>query len=320
MSTKDDEVLFELFGLKVRKNTVYTVQHRLDMGAPTGYVKAGSTKLPSDGVGDVFYCRWINMGQGRGVWDTGFYVNSPMYIGQEPDEVEELVAKLMKNVVEPYRTAVGNPKAFSQEDPDSIEHTAFFVEDGKPFRTNNPVDVLELYFALLTRHVVTDDFEKDATFDMAAYRVIDIDDRVSQEDEKASKEFEVVGEFQRLLYTDKPALLNILKFVKVTVDDNISDRALQGIFKKHITSKTNMDRFADLVEEFKTDKGKAKIELYSILKNKAKTSDIITKTPGGMYMYGDTEIGNSFESAAERISKESSLKDIKKELLLGDDD
>ena len=320
---KDNEVLFELHGLTVRANTVYTVQHRLDMSAPSGFIQHGATKLPSAGVGDTFYCRWrgVEGAPGLGVWDTGFYFNSPLYEGLPDKEVNEKVENLIKTVVEPYRRSVGNDTAFDQaKDPDSIETTAFRVWEGKQFRTSDPVQVMELYFSLLTRHIVTSENEGDTTFDTAAYRIIDIDDAVSRKEEVATQEFEAIGEFQKLLHTDKNKLFKILLWEKVNVDENMTHSALQSLFKQRMGDKAKVNSFLQTVEDCNKKQGQEKIEIFAKLKDQWSKGDKITKTPGGLYFYKEMELGSSLRNAAENISKQKNLKEFKQALLLGDDD
>jgi len=317
MPEKDKEVLFELHGFKVRKNSLYTVQHRPDLDAPTGYQEMGSTKLPSEGVGDTFYCLFKQAeGAARGIgsWDTGFYSLSPCYQGLTTEESEEKVEVLVENVLEPYRKVVGDDKAMSHTDDKSIEKTPFRVWEGRVFRTESPVDVLHLYFAFMRRQLVPTHLEGDTTFNGAAFRISDVNKDIKKRDQDASTEFKAIGAFQKMLYTDKEMLYKVLRYLGMEIATETSEEALQGVFKQYLSNVNNLKTFNMVLDDMKKESGKAKIELYSILKNKVRKGGDLSITDGIIY-YKDIEVGKDLKSAAGRISKEADLENVKNDLL-----
>ena len=107
MNNKGNQPLFEIDGFKVMPESNYIIKNKTDYDAPSAFVKVGTTKLPSAGVGESFQCRYVRTSRDTGVWDTGFYEQSPCYSHLKPGEKELAVKKLMKNVVEPYEAYTG---------------------------------------------------------------------------------------------------------------------------------------------------------------------------------------------------------------------
>ncbi|MDC7249867.1 MAG: hypothetical protein PQJ49_08135, partial [Sphaerochaetaceae bacterium] len=108
MSNKK-ETLVDVNGLVIKTNSVYKVTNKLDNTAPSGFVKEGTTKLPSSGIGNTVPCPFkiTNKAKGTGIFDTGFYVGSPCYATMDTDKAEKQVAILKKAIVEPYEKKYG---------------------------------------------------------------------------------------------------------------------------------------------------------------------------------------------------------------------
>ena len=76
----------------------------------------------------------------------------------------------------------------------------------------------------------------------------------------------------------------------------------------------------DCIEETNDEIGRAKISLYIKLKEAYSRNNKVTKNTNGIYFYENTEIGPDLKAAASNIAKTADLKDIKRELLLEDED
>lgn len=319
----ENKVLFELEGFKVRENSTYVVRDKEDLDAPSGFISAGVTKLPSDGVTESFQCRYKATSKTTGVWDTGFHIYSPCYEGLPMSEKEILVKSLVKNIVEPYRAATGDAEALSHSNEDFWLKTNFSVYTGQVFNTASPRDVVNLYFALLTRNLTPKGQEGNSKFNQSAFVVVDINKDVKRKDQKSANLFKAVGIFERMLSTDRQRLLAILNYSNLVVSEGIDDDAFRGLFDNHLRSgnnSRNVESFIDLVEETKTEKGLAKINIYLKLKELYRRGNKVTKSPNGIYHYEDTEIGPDLKSAATNISKTRKLTKIKKDILLSEEE
>ena len=95
------DTLFKINDFEVKKDSIYVVKDKRDMDAPSGFIRAGVSKLPSKGVGDTFQVRYVSRDGGRtGTWDTGFYEFSHCYKTQDKDSVKPLITSLKKNILD----------------------------------------------------------------------------------------------------------------------------------------------------------------------------------------------------------------------------
>lgn len=319
MSNKKE--LFELHGFKVMDNSIYLVADKRDYNAPTGFQEKGVTKLPSEGVGNTFHCPYKRTSATDGVWDSGFYEFSPCYDGRREDEVQKIVAHLNKNVAEPYRKAIGNPDALKESNHEFFDTHRWSVTEGQVFKTNNPVDRVALYFALLSKEVAPKERKDDSTFIDADYVIVDVNEKIKKRDEDASMLFEAIGMFEVLRKTDKDTLDKILYYLGRNISDDTGVEAYRGIFKAYLeASHANVESFLKLVKEADTEDGIAKLNIYYALKKKELKNTKVSKVASGVLYYEDTEIGADLKTAAANIAKNPNLREIKKEILFGEDE
>lgn len=312
------KVLFELHDFKVMSDSIYLVVDKPDHNAPSAFTDRRITKLPSDGVGVTFPAPYKQITNSSGVWDTGFEVTSPRYAGKPKSVVDELVAGLTQNVVEPYRAVVGNPNALASNNDEFFLQERYQVWEGRVYKTSDPVHVVALYFALLCRELAPKGKQDDSSFLNAAYVVIDINDDVKKRDETTALKFEAIGLFEQIYQSDSKKLHRILYYLGRTVEENIKINPLRSIFKNYIESGTsNTEAFLKLVEECKTDKGLAKINIYHALKTTLSKNTNFTKV-NGILFYKDVEVGPDMRTAANRIAVDPQLAAFKKEILFSE--
>lgn len=317
----DKKLLFELHGFKVMEDSIYLVADKMDYNAPTGLQEKGVTKLPSDGVGNTFQCPYKRTSSKDGIWDTGFYVHSPCYSGIPKAQTEVIVAALTKNIVEPYRALIGRDDALSQHDNEFFDSHMWMVEEGHIFKTNNPHDVLSLYFALRNREVVPKKLKGDSAFADAAYIIIDMDEKRKKSDEDASNMFKAIGVFEALYENDKSTLDMILYYVNRNMSADTDVSAYRGMFKAYLeSSPANVESFNKLVADAKSETGMARLNIYHALKSRDIKNPKVSKGAAGTILYENTEVGVDLKSAAANIAKNPTLADIKRDILLGDED
>lgn len=318
MSTK--KTLFTLHGFEVKDDSIYLVADKVDHGAPTGFQVAGVTKLPSDGVANTFHCPYKRISATDGVWDSGFYELSPCYEGMDKSLVKERIKGLMANVVNPYRAAVGQEKALDEHNNEFYDSHFWSVEQNQVFKTNNPIDRVALYFALLNREVVPKDKKGDTSFADAGYLIIDVNERVKKRDEDASMQFQAIGVFEELYKSNKPKLDRILFYLGKNMAADTKVDAYRGMFRDYLeATATNVETFNKLVADSDSEAGMARLDIYYYLKSRDIRNPKVSKSPSGILFYEDTEIGVDLRSAAENIAKNPKLDHIKKEILFSED-
>lgn len=318
----EDKEMFNVHGFTVKANSTYVIKDKRDMDAPTGYIKAGITKLPSKGVSESFQVNFVSRDNGRtGIWDTGFFEYSPCYRDLDNSSTKPIVAALKKNLLTPYRQAVGNATAFEQENEEFFKKSNFKVYTGKTYNTSDPIEAMELYFGLMTYQVTPKGQEGNTIYDDSSYIVVDINKDANIKDERALGKFTAIGAFSAMLKADKERLISILNYSGMTFAKGIDDTTLIGMFNDYLEG-SNEDRtinFNALVEETESKDGLEKLFLYKTLKEQYVKGGKVSKV-SGLYFYDDVEIGSDLKNAALNVTKQSKLIHIKKELLLLDED
>lgn len=144
----DSKVLITVNNLDIKSNSIYKIENKPDMNAPSGYREMGTTKLPSEGIGNSVPCRFVvnDHNTGKGVYDTGLYIGSPCFKGKGEKEQERVVADLREHIVKPYEAlhgmAILDHKNLSFWDNFSVD-----LWEGRFFNTSNVEDLLDLYIA-----------------------------------------------------------------------------------------------------------------------------------------------------------------------------
>jgi len=317
----DKKLLFELHGLEIMSDTMYIVADKIDYSAPSGFQEAGVTKLPSDGVGHTFHAPYKRTSKFDGVWNTGFYELSPCYQGVSRDKVKIIVKNLMANVVMPYRAAIGKADALNEHNHDFFDKYNWTVQVGDIYRTENPLDVVALYMALIQREVMPKAKKGDSAFAETPYVVVDVSEKTKKSEEKANKEFEAIGMFE-ILYKQERARLDLILYYigGATFTADTSQAAYRSLFKNYLAAlPTNIEMFMGFVEKTDKEKGLAELNIYKKLKVRHINDPKIRKTAAGMIYYDQTELGSSLKNAAEAVAKDPSMSEIKKEILFEED-
>lgn len=316
----EDNVLFEINGFKVLKDSLYTVKNRPDANAPSGFQKEGTTKLPSEGIDEVFQCTYSLENK---VWDTGFYEFSPCYRNHKKDIVASKVAQLRKNILEPYMTQAGidSLEAFHHKNDSFWDEQSFKIHHKKFFNTSIPKDVLELYFALQKCLVAPKADLQEPRYNNAAYILIDSAKDLKLSEERALDKMNATALFIEMLNNKKSQLLQVFKFVNVKLPVNPETSAVMLAFEEKIASKEDkIKEFSEACKKSNTDEGLQEIIIYSLLTDPKVTGKQVTKTANNMVAYQGVELGPDFKSAAKNLAYNKELSDLKAELIISDDE
>lgn len=314
----ENELLFEVGGVKIFRGAIYIAKNKEDLSAPSGFIELGTTKLPSSGVDNSFPCNNIQTpGSPAGVWDTGFHEYSPCYRSLDKNQVKGNIELLQKNLVIPYGRMAGNENILDHTNDEFWSKKKFKISSDKVFNTEEPEDLLTLYFGLLTKELTPENQLGNTKYSDSAYVLLDKTKDVKRKDVRTSKLYKAVGLFEGMLVSDRRGIEAVLEYLKTPVATGITDDSLRTVVNEYLSEKTgqNLDLFLSAIEEYKTEDGRDKIEIFIKLKTALKRGNKVTKNTSGILFYGDTEIGPDLRGAAYNISKVKELESIKKELL-----
>lgn len=315
------EVLFVVNGFEVRSHSTYTIKDKPDLDAPSGYQKEGVTKLPSEGVGITFSAPYVRYEDGRGIWDTGFYEASPCYRLQDQAAVKVVVRNVNENVVEPYLRALGITRdELAQNNDEFWDKQRFFVTRRKIYNTENPIEVMELYFALRTHNVAPKESMHDSRYNNTSYVIIDTTKDYKLKEERSTKKFQAIALVSKLAIEDMPLLKAAMEYVGVRLPENPTIEGVMTVFDENVIPDTQrIDLFMSALEKAENEIGKDELMIHSFLKTSSQGGKHISRAKNGMLMYKGTLIGADLKSAALNIAVDNSLSEIKDEIILGED-
>lgn len=312
------EVIFEINGFQLKTNSIYKIADKFDAEAPSGFVEEGVTKLPSEGVGNTVYCRFISTNPSDpsvGIWDTGLYQQSPCYEDLEDDKISEQVAQLEKFIVKPFSKKYGAKVDLDPNDDDFWNTKPVYLTAKRTFNTAKIDDLLELYIAMRNYSLTPKGSEGDPAYSDSQYLIVDSDKNTEFKKNQASEEIDAYMHFGRILSESNDKLIKVLMYVGLNVTNTMDPDNLKYTFKEHLsTSKLNSAEFNKLCESLSDPRVEDKITLYKVLVDKYKNGTNITRKSNGKFYFDNTEIGESLKNAAENISISKDLEKIKEEL------
>lgn len=316
MSNKNEIV--NVNGLEIKNNSIYKIINKSDSSAPSGFIKAGTTKLPSLGIGNSVPCRFVirNKVTNEGLYDTGFYTGSPCYVGMDEPKVKAMVHMLNEKIVKPYEE-LHEKGDLSHKNEKFWGSFSILLTDGKYFVTNKPDDLLELYIALRSCELTPKgkQFEGNPKFKDSQYCVEDKEKVKNIEDERADNLMTCLTNFGILLATDKSLLINILKYVQfVGFNIQVNPDTLQSSFYQWINKKdANVEKFKTAFDLADNEETKEIINLYVVVNKLAKTG--VLKKQGAQYTYRNEPLGADLKTVAKNLNHIKDFEDIKIELL-----
>lgn len=322
MRNEKPELLFNVNGFDVFKNRMYRVDDKRDGDAPTGFVKAGVSKLPSDGIDESFHFRYVTYpGSQEGLWDTGFYKNSPCYRGLDEKEADVISKQRIKTVLKPYQAAIGSPEALSNQNQDTLDKTSWRVGTGMIYNTNDPIDTMRLYATLLTGNAAPAGQEKSAKYAAASYVVVDVTKVSKDKEDQNVSVMKTVSMFGKLLENDPERLQVILKWLNLgKYPANADNDTLSSIFYQTVKDDTGRCRlFMTTIEEMNNSAVMEKMYIYkNLTENIQKRMSPVTVAPNGKIFFEDIELGGDLKTASETITKHPDLRALRTEILTGE--
>ncbi|MCA9748206.1 MAG: hypothetical protein KC414_03820 [Romboutsia sp.] len=303
-------------GLKIKDGSIYKITNKVDNNAPSGFVKEGTTKLPSLGIGNTVPCRFVvtNKAKNTGVFDTGLYEESPCYSTMKTEEVREIVAKLKKNIVEPYEKKYGKG-ILDHKNEEFWGDFGINLFAGRFFVTDKVDDLLELYIATLGYELTPKQLVGNPQFKESQYCIEDKEEVKSIKDERAENMMSAIANFGILLGTNIKKLESILKYVKfVGVNTKVDLTTLKSAFYEWLNkSENNVKTFQAAYELVENPDTSEIIDIYILVNNLAKKG--VLKIANGEYNYNGVKLGADLKTVAQNLSTKKGLEEIKIELL-----
>lgn len=310
------EKTFEVNGLEIRPGAVYKIVNKPDKSAPDGFIKEGTTKIPSYGISNQVGCRFVsNPVTGEGVYDTGLYVDSPCYSGMNREDVALKVALLKELIVDPYERSIGKIGELDHSNLEFWDNYSCTLTVDRAFRPEVPRDILDLFISVLSYELTPKTELKNPKFLKSQYVVEDVLKVRSYAEEKNDGFMTAVVEFMNLHNSHKALSFKVLEYAGLNgLNEDVSQSSLNSILFNWLTiDDSNPTKLMNVVKMARNPKTTNQVVLYSKLKALAVKG--IVNNASGEYYYGDTYLGADLKSAAENINKKAELKDIKVEIL-----
>jgi hypothetical protein len=244
------------------------------------------------------------------IWNTGFYKAAPCLRGLTPEQKEAIVDVLKKHIVDPVEAIKGVGKL--AHDNGNSFWDSFRIPLGTEivFNTANPVELLQLYLAILGKNLAPKALETHPNFKKAQFCVINSEEAISAKQETDLEKLEANGLFYTLFQSDREKLFNILDYLNIVSSDKTDKATLSSAFLAYLEDKTptgfqNSKIFVSTYSKFKGDKGENELYTYGIIKELYK-KDIVKVIRGEVFL-DSTSLGNSFKLAAEYVASNEEL-------------
>ena len=301
----------EVGGVTIKNDAIYKIGPKKDDDAPEAYRKLGTSKLLVEGITEGAPCVF-NVEQG--VWDTGFYENSPCYRGIDKDKVKVLVAERVKHIKEPMEELIGEGKLTHHDTKDSFWLTFGManLRTNGYFRTSQPKELLGLYIALLHGYVCSKEDQNHPMKRNATYTIIDKNKDISVQEDRKQKKAKALREFFTLSAKDQGKAKEVLRYIGLPYSGD--EEALSAIVMDFVDNQkeghNNAERLLKTVEKASHNLGYHEINLYTQLSDLYKQG--VIKREGGEYLLRNVPLGLDLKAASMKIAKDKELKEIVK--------
>ncbi len=287
----------------IKANTIYKVTSKLDPEAPDGFVENKTTKVIHPDVTTSVGAPWDTAME---AWNTGFYKGSECLRGMSAEEKDSIIKVLTENIVRPVEAIKGAGRLTHEKDNEFWDTFRIPLGTEVVFNTANPVELLQLYLAILGKNLAPKSLENHPNFKKAQFCVVNNEDAVSAKEERDHERLKATGLFYTLYQSDKQKLFNIMDYLSIVNSDKTDEKTLSSAFTAYLEDKSptgfqNSKIFVDTFNRFQGEAGEQELYVYGLLKSLYK-KDIVKVVRGEVYL-DDISLGNSFKLAAETASK-----------------
>lgn len=290
----------------IKSNTIYRVKPKVDNNAPDGFRNQGTTKVIHPAVSDTVTAPFdIAMG----VWDTGFFTDSPCLRGMKPEEQLNHVKNVTKHIVEPVEKIKGKGTLNHLANNDFFDKYVITLANKMIFNTAEPLQLLSLYLAVVGKQLTPSTEVGNRTYKHSAFQVINREQEVSTKEQSTLDSMKAMGEFYSLLQNNKEKLSKIFKYLKISNTLIKDEGTFMTVFNRYIEDREDGYRngkiFLDTLERF-SGEGEAELNVFSDL-NTLYDKGII-KINRKQFYYKDINLGNTLKEAASKVMAETELR------------
>lgn len=288
----------------IKANTIYKVTTKVDPEAPDGFVEHKTTKVIHP---DVTTSVGAPYDVGMEAWNTGFYKSSPCLRGMSDEQKEAIIKVLTEHIVKPVEAIKGEGRLSHDKSNEFWDSFRIPLGTEIVFNTANPIELLQLYLAILGKNLAPKEMENHPNFKKAQFCVVNNEDAVSVKQERDLEKLEANGLFYTLYQSDKDKLFKLMDYLGIVSSDKTDMATLSSAFMAHLEDKSpsgyqNSKIFIDTFNKFSTERGEQELYLYGILKELYK-KNIVRVVRGEVYL-DDISLGNSFKLAAEAAAQD----------------
>ena len=291
-----DEFKFNVNGISITNDSLYEVVPKPDYDAPSGYQDYGTTKLLHPLVSNKACCIFNAK---AGVWDTGFFENSPCYKGMDKEEVKTLVKVLKERIVDPLERVIGEGK-LAQTNHEFWDTYSPEIKRGKVFNTSEPRELLDLYMISRHRFIAPKGDSSKPMYRKAQFCIVNKKESTNIKQERKLNFTKAVGQAYGLIQNDRDKLDRILNYLNISSATVKDESTLNLVITNYLEDKKqghqNVEIFLETVSKANTENGDMEIYLYGVLKNLYKKKKVTKE--GIDFYYKDTKLGTNFKAGA----------------------
>lgn len=306
---KEKKVLANVYGFKILSDTIYKVVGKTDTSAPTPFVERGISKVPFEGNKSVISCLYDNI---KRVYDTGFYNASKCFFGEDPEIVKQEVNLRVKNILKPYEQVTNSNLIQSNED--FWDNKSIDLWTGRYFNTSDPVELFELYIALLSRSLTPKDKEGDPYYAFSMYCVEDKalsgDTLRTRKVRREEISFKYMSAMKGSLY-ERNCMIDILLFAGVVDNPEIIENDYYTLrLSDYLDGKvSNLEYLNDVISRASRPDGEETLKMYRML-YVLNIRGIISRDKDG-YKMNSVVIGHDLKTVAGLMVNNKDYTDLK---------
>lgn len=302
-------------GMKIYSDSIYIITGKMDESAPSGFQELGISKAPFPNNKTVVPCSWD---KDLGVYDTGFFTNSPCYDGWPLSERQAEVSLRTKNIRDPYEEVTNSN--LDQSNFDFWDSYSVGCYMGRLFYTNDIKDLFDLYIAVQSKALTPKDEDGNPEF---ADSMFCIEDKTTAVDVKRQRQLDKADITYKVMNalgdkSEREKILDLLLYLDVIHSVEINTDMVKYVFMNWIDEKnTNIDTCKDAYVRYisgeNSEQGYEIIKFHRMIKEMAYAGNVIMSANG--ILFDGINLGPDFVSSAIALVEDNKLIESKAKIL-----
>lgn len=304
---KTKQSIIKIGNTIIKKGKKYTLDHKFDGSAPDGLKKIEATRLPFE-KNTVIDC--IAFDENQSMFDTGFYSQSPCLQYYTQAERDELVPVYIKEIKKPFE-ALKNVDLSAHDTNEFLKSYRYELYVNKEFDTTKPIEMYELFNALLQGYVCNKDEKNPFYRNSAQFNISNPQDVKNKSREKTKKRRQAFEKFVVMADNNRDKLDLVLEYIgrdnpaKVDVEDLKDDYSI--IINDLKTGMDFVERFLEASQKYDSEAGKEEMEFFAGAKRLLKASKIKKDKKGFVTALGEQFLGTSLQDVAKFCMNKDSI-------------